>query len=527
MVKVPFKGGSLSIGMVGAPRFVNPILANEETDRNLTTLIYSGLMRKTSDGDIIPDLAEKYEVSDNGLTYTFTLKDNLYFQDGTPLTADDVIFTITSTKDPIIKSPYKIKWDGISVNKIDDKTVEFALRQPFASFLENTTIGIMPKHLWSETAMELNSANTNPVGSGPYMVNSIDKQSSGSINSYKLVPFKKFALGEAYIQNLNLHFYQNEEDLVKALLGKEVDQINSITPQDAKILEEKKYQVKSPVLPRIFGLFFNQNQNQLFIDKSIIKAIDQAIDKEKIVQEVLLGYGVVADGPIPKGMASYHSSQNTTSASREEVLQGVRDDLAKDGWKPDEDGFLEKTVTENKKKVVKKLEFSISTSNIEELAKTAELVKNDLALVGIKVEVKTFENGNLNQNVIRPRKYDALLFGEVINSESDLFAFWHSSQRKDPGLNVAMYTSSKADRLLEDAFVSSDKETREGKYGQLEDEIRNDRTAIFLYSPDSIYTIAPKLDNVKTPSIIVPGDQYLNAYLWYTQTENVWKIFAK
>src|SRR6185369_17927164 len=116
------------------------------------------------------------------------------------------------------------------------------------------------------------------------------------------------------------------------------------------------------------------------------------------------------------------------------------------------------------KKDVRKLQFSISTGNAPELAKTAELIKDDLAAVGIKVDIKTFETGNLNQNVIRPRKYDALLFGEIINNESDLFAFWHSSQRKDPGLNVAMYTNAKVDKILEDAFVTADEETRVKKY---------------------------------------------------------------
>jgi len=205
----------------------------------------------------------------------------------------------------------------------------------------------------------------------------------------------------------------------------------------------------------------------------------------------------------------------------------VQSGLAKAGWKKGEDGFLEKTKTEKKKKVTTKLEFAISTGNAPELAKTAELVKQDLSEVGIKVDIKTFEIGNLNQSVIRPRKYDALLFGQIINHESDLFAFWHSSQRKDPGLNVAMYTNAKVDKILEDAFATIDEQSRIKKYAQFEDEIKKDMPAVFLYSPNFIYVVSKNLKGVNIENIISTGDRFLNAYSWYIQTENIWRIFTK
>ncbi|MCX6752007.1 MAG: ABC transporter substrate-binding protein [Candidatus Nomurabacteria bacterium] len=526
MVQVPARGGSISEGIVGVPRFVNPILANSLTDQSLVSLIYSGLMRKNSDGTLIPDLAEKYEMSKDSLTYTFTLKDKTFFQDGKPVTVDDVVFTINKTKDSIIKSPRKVDWDGVSVAKINDTTIQFTLKQPYPSFLENATLGIMPAHLWDNSPIELNEANINPIGSGPYMIKSVSKQSSGIIDSYELTPFKKFTLGEPYINNINLYFYKNEDDLVKALTDKKVDEISSISPINAESLKEKNYQVESAVLPRVFGLFFNQNQNQLFIDKVITNAINQTIDKDKIVKEVLLGYGSVIDSPIPANKLEYQTLSAETNISRQDLLKKVQDSLSKDGWKTGTDGFLEKTTTVKKKKVTTGLEFSISTGNVPELVKTAELIKQDLATIGMKVDVKTFETGNLNQNVIRPRKYDALLFGEIINRESDLFAFWHSSQRKDPGLNVAMYTNAKVDKILEDAATTIDEQARVKKYIQFSEEIKKDMPAVFLYSPDFIYTAPKNLMDFEMKNIISPSDRYLNAYLWYTQTEKVWKIFA-
>jgi peptide/nickel transport system substrate-binding protein len=528
MVEVPMPGGNISEGIVGSPRFVNPVLAFSDTDRDLVALTYSGLMRKSSDGTLIPDLAQKYEMSDDGLTYVFTLKDNLYFHDKTKVTVDDIIFTINTARDPLLKSPRKADWDGVLVEKINEKTIKFTLQQPYASFLENTTLGILPAHIWNGSPVELNDANINPVGSGPYYVSSSVKESSGIIESFDLTRFDKFAIGKPYIKNIKLNFYTNEEEVIAALENGEVDQASSISPSNAESLKAKGYGVESAVLPRVFGLFFNQNQNQIFVDKNIVRAIDQAIDKEEIVRNVLSGYGIAINEPIPPNMIAYQNPDETSNLSREERLGKAREILEKDGWAIGASGFLEKTTTDaKKKKTTTVLEFSISTGNAPELAKSAQLIEKNLSALGMKVDVKTFEIGNLNQSVIRPRKYDALLFGQIINHESDLFAFWHSSQRNDPGLNVAMYTNAKVDKILEDAFVTVDPEQRVKKYIQFEDEIRKDMPAVFLYSPKFIYVVANDLRGLDMGNIISPTDRFLNVYSWYTKMDNVWKIFAQ
>ena len=528
MVNVPLHGGSISEGIIGTPRFINPILANSPVDLDLVSLIYSGLMRKNPDGALSPDLAEKYEMSKDGLTYTFTLKNKIHFQDGEPVTVDDIIFTINEIKDPVIKSPRKIDWDGVTVTKTDDRTIEFSLKKPYSSFLENLTLGIMPQHLWNNSSVELNDANTSPIGSGPYLIKSVSRESSGVINSYELESFKKFILGEPYIKKVNLYFYLNEESLVRTLEDGTVDQISSITPLNADILKERNYQIESAILPRVFGLFFNQNKNHLFTNKVITQAINQAIDKDKIVQEVLFDYGIVIDGPIPPNMIAYQKLSGKNNPDRELILQNVQNSLTKDGWSKGPDGFLQKVITDkNKKKTTTKLAFSISTGNAKELVRTAEIIKQDLLEIGMKVDIKTFELGNLNQSVIRPREYDSLLFGEIINRESDLFAFWHSTQRKDPGLNVSVYTNAKVDKILEEASVMIDEQARIKKYAQFEDETKKDMPAVFLYCPNFIYVISKNLKGFSMDHLISPADRFLNIYSWYTETENVWKIFNK
>src|SRR3989344_4264334 len=510
MESVPLRGGSIREGVLGSPRFTNPVLALTDPDKDMVALVYNGLVRKSPDGEIIPDLAESIDMSPDGLTYTFVLKENLRFHDGEPLTTDDVIFTITQVQDTIMKSPRKGNWDGVSVEKIGDKTVKFILRKPYATFLENATLGIMPLHIWADSPIELNEANKTPIGSGPYKVVKVNQQSSGAIESYELSTFSDFSLGQPYIKKITLRFYQNEETLVNALETGSVDQASSISPRSAQELQKKDYRITSAVLPRIFGLFFNQSQNQIFTNKVVVKAINQGIDKNKISREVLGGYAIPIEDPIPPTVTEYEK-QRKTSAPREEILKGIRESLEEGGWKLGGSGYLEKTTTDsNKKKTTTVLQFSISTGNAEELVKSAELIKEDLTELGMKVDVKTFEVGNLNQSVIRPREYDALFFGQIINNESDLYAFWHSSQRKDPGLNVAMYTNAKVDKILEDAFITIDEKSRIKKYAQFEEEIKKDMPAVFLYSPNFIYIVSKNIQGLALDHIISPADRFSN-----------------
>lgn len=524
-VKVARNGGTITEGIIGTPRFINPILAFSDVDKDLTTLIYSGLLRKDREGQFIPDIAEKYEVSEDGLSYLFTIKDEVYFHDGKEITADDIIFTTEETKNTLVKNLNGSSFEGIKIEKIDEKNVKFSMDRPDSSFLEKTTFGIMPKHLWEGFPMELSPLNTDPIGSGPFRIKRIKKDSEEIVKSYELESFKDFALGKPYINKFIIKFYPNEEELITALKSGEVEQISQISSENAKNLEEK-YRIESYILPRVFGLFFNQNENQIFIDKNVISAINLILDKKQIVEEVLFGYGTDINSPIPKNMKGEKIS-NDKNLSYEEKVKKALELLEKSGWEKNEDGFLEKNDILNKKTITTPLSFSISTSNSSELKKIAQIIKEDLELIGIKVEVKTFELGDLNQSVIRPRNFDSLLFGEIINHESDLFAFWHSSQRKDPGLNIASYTNVKVDKILEEAITTLQKEKREEKYTQFEEEIQKSMPAVFIYSPSLIYIVKNDLKGLSEKNIISPKDRFLDSYLWYLNVENVWKIFVK
>ncbi len=139
LVEVPAHGGSLIEGVVGNPRFINPVLALSEADKNLGALVYSGLVKLTPEGEVINDLASSVSVSKDLLTYTVSIKEEAHFQDGKPVTADDVVFTIGKVADPLIKSPRRGNWEGVSLLKVDERTVAFTLKKPYS---ETSCVGL-------------------------------------------------------------------------------------------------------------------------------------------------------------------------------------------------------------------------------------------------------------------------------------------------------------------------------------------------------------------------------------------------
>ncbi|MCC2630610.1 MAG: family 5 extracellular solute-binding protein peptide/nickel transport system substrate-binding, partial [Candidatus Paceibacter sp.] len=189
IVEVPHTGGAFTEGVIGLPRFINPVLAITDSDKDLSTLVYAGLMRQASNGELVPDLAESFNISPDGKTYTFVLKPKVIFSDGSPITADDIIYTIQQIQNPEIKSPKHANWNGVATEKIDDRTIQFTLQQAYGPFIENMTLGILPKHLWQSTtavSFPLSDLNANPIGQGPYKVKAIHKSSNGIPSEYEL-----------------------------------------------------------------------------------------------------------------------------------------------------------------------------------------------------------------------------------------------------------------------------------------------------------------------------------------------------
>ncbi len=524
LVSIPASGGNLSEGVVGTPRFINPLLAITDVDHDITSLVYRGLMKKDATGTIVPDLAESYNVSPDGLTYTFKLKD-AQFQDGQKITADDILFTIKSAEDPILKSPERIKWSGVLVQAVDPSTVSFTLKHSYAPFLENTTIGILPKHIWSAIPYEswaYSDYNTkNAVGDGFFQIKNVAQNSSGIPNYYELKAVHPKGEKAPRISSITIHFFASEDTMIAAYKKGSIDAMGGIDPDNAKQLEKDGAAVLQTPLPRVFGLFFNQSQAKIFTDSTVRKAVSLAINKQAVVSQVLKGYGTTGNGPIPDSSTIQSSQKLAEQAATPEQIKAM---LEKAGWKMGSDGIYAKAIS---KKETRRLSFEISTNDTPELTQAVDLIAQDLAAVGIEAVPKVYETGSLNQDIIRPRKFQSLFFGQIVSNQSDLYAFWHSSQRTDPGLNISGYANAKTDGLLEQGLGTLDPDKENTMYASFEKEIGADMPAVFVYSPSYIYVVRPELTGITLGHVDATKDRFADIVNWYLATDRVWGIFAK
>jgi peptide/nickel transport system substrate-binding protein len=523
LVEVPARGGTLAEGVVGNPRFINPVLALSEADKNLTALVYSGLVKFSPEGRIENDLADSIEVSSDLLTYTVRLKDDAHFHDGKPVTADDIVFTVSKVEDPLIKSPRRGNWEGVSVSKVDEKTVAFALKKPYAPFIYNLTLGILPRHIWKNvTADEFSFSqwNTLPVGSGPYKIARVERNEGGIPDYYELVPFADSVGREPYIGKLVFSFYPSEDALIEAYNHGDIESLSGLSPDILPSLEAADRTVLHSPLPRIFAAFFNQSHSKVLADASVREALSLAAPRKEIVREVFGGYATAIDSPLPAGLYPW-TAYDLSAHDAEADLAAAKELLAKAGWAMGESGALEK----KSGKDTMALSFSISTGDAPELKAVAEKLATAWAALGAKVDILVFETGELNQNVIRPRNFDALLFGEMVGKDADLYPFWHSSQRTDPGLNIALYANAKVDRLLEDARRASSTEGVEADYAALAAEMKKDVPAAFLYTPSFLYVVPKKVQAVAATPLLSSQDRFAGVKDWYVETDKVWKAF--
>jgi len=513
----PDFGGSFSEGVLGEPRLINPLLAQaNDADRDLTSLIYSGLMKYNEEGKLVPDLAKSHpEISSDGLTYTVYLKENAFWHDGTKLTADDIVFTIQAAQNPDYVSPQRVSWQGVDVEKINDYTVRFKLKNKYAQFSNNLTIGILPKHLWQYVKpinFSLSELNVKPIGSGPYKFEKLRKDRSGRIESYELAANRTYHNGRPYIETISIYFYNSEDEMIDAYNRNEVQNIGFVSGQNIdKIKYKNRLTIQELKLPRYFGAFFNQDKSAILENKNVRLALNHATDRQTIIDKILNGNGLIINSPMVGEILDINNNVTSYNFNVEKVKQI----LTADGWgNPDSNGILTKRDT--------RLTLKLTTSTWPELTEVATMLKEQWQAVGVEVTIEALPISQLQQ-VIKDREYQILLFGEILNIDPDPFSLWHSSQKRDPGLNLALYENKTVDKLLEEARQTINSLERMNKYDDFQKLVIEDIPAVFLYSPYYLYSQTNSIRGFSTSLISMPSDRFSNIGHWYIETNRSFK----
>ena len=310
----PAAGGEYFEGVIGGPRFINPIYAAaNDVDRDLTELIFSGLMKYNSKGQIVPDLIKEYQIKDQGKIFELQLREDIFWHDKEKFTADDVIFTVQTIQNPDYKSPLRANWLGVKVEKIDDTRLYFELKNPYSSFLERLTLKILPRHIWQDISPEnfpLAAHNLQPIGTGPFQLKNLKQDKNGAIISLNLKRFRNYFNKKPYLAKISLLFFAHEEDLIFAANKGEIKGLALLPREPALIskITKKELNEYSYSLPRYFSIFLNPDKSSksLFLEKiEIRQALNYATNKTEIIEKLLLGKGKIALSPILPEMYGY------------------------------------------------------------------------------------------------------------------------------------------------------------------------------------------------------------------------------
>ncbi|MFH1098887.1 MAG: peptide ABC transporter substrate-binding protein [Candidatus Uhrbacteria bacterium] len=561
----PTVGGAYIEGLVGEPHLVNPLFATaNDVDADIVRLLYSGLLRFDATGALVPDLAERYDISSDGKIITATLRDGIRWHDGALVTIDDVLFTFRLIDNQAVSSPLRASFRGVTVERVDERTVRFTIDRPLAIFLSALTVGILPEHLWTDIPpahLPLAELNLRPIGNGSFRFVGLTKDKRGAVHSYTLERYADFHGGAPRIERLTFRFFPNTEELLVAFERREVDGIGTflpLTPEAIRRTDVTKYAVR---LPETTAIFLNSKREESLRDITVRQALSLAIDRRAAVTAAFGSAGTLVGGPIIPGFSPAADPPDpdpydpTRAAELFNAAKWVQTDVAtfittrtqaelrradaenqkrKQSERQNAEELRAEVETRVRSEVDPDLPYirtrngealaiTLTTADVPELIALATNVRDAWHALGVHVTVDTLPIDRIKNETIPSRAYDALLFSQILGPDPDPFPFWHSSQVRYPGLNLSYFSNRAIDRVLEEARAISEHSVRAMRYTEFQRLLAEERPAIFLATPSYSYIMSNAIRGVRTEALTHPADRFNSITEWYTDTKRVWK----
>lgn len=520
-IEAPKAGGSYTEGLVGVPQHINPLLAPaNDVDADLSRIVYAGLLKFDPAVNLVTDLAEALpQISADGKEYTIKLKDKLYWQDGVELKADDVVFTYRLIQNPDIQSPLRLSWNKVEIQKLDDRTVKLTTRDSSAAFIANLTTGILPKHVWEVITPEtfaLSKYNLAPVGAGPYRVAEIKRGRDGEVRQIALKPHDRYHGDEQYLKTLTFKFYPTADGLIDAYHSREIQGLGFV-PFDQSLFISPKPKLRQMLLPlpQYQAVFINRAKNPAPLEDARVRlALAKSVDKKKIISDIFGNQSQEAYGPILPGHLGYHE-QIPGAPMNIYDPEAAKNLLAEAGWIPDPaTGF-------RKDKLDRTITLSLATNNFPPNVRVAEALKQMWEETGIKIILNIETVGDLEEKFIRPRNYELLLFSENVGADPDPYPFWHTSQLRDPGLNLSTFSNKTADSLLMEARSNLPAAERAERYRKFQEIFVGDIPAIFITRSVFVYNLPSNVKGAELNTVITPAERFADINKWYIETKKV------
>lgn len=504
----PTGGGAYTEGIVGSFSNASPVYASSTADRAVSKLLFSGLLTFDKENNLSPDLAANWKADARGQVYTVTLRDDLRWHDGAPLTSDDVVFTYSVIQNPDARSPLNASFQGVTVKALDAKTVTFTLANPLASFPYSLTNGLIPKHVLQDVPMaDLRTIDFNtaqPVGSGPFQWQELSIEGNDPDERQEriaLSAFQNYHHGRAKLDNITIRTFQTDEQMIASYQARELDAMAGLLSYPSDVTDaEKTYE-----FPQTAAMMtFFKTTSGVLADKAVRQALVRSADPAAIRKS--LGYNTRSvEAPILEGQLGYDPA----------IVQ-LPPDIAAAKAQLEAAGWVLPANSTVRQKDQQKLTFTLYAESSPEAATVTRLLQQQWAAVGASVKVE-LQTADAFQITLSEHSYDALLRGISIGADPDVFVYWHSSQADVLArgrLNFSEYKSPAADEALALARTRTDANIRIAKYKPFLTAWRDDAPALGLYQPRVLYITRDTVYGLEAHTVTAASDRFANVHEW-------------
>lgn len=496
-------GGVYAEGVVDKVNTLNPLYASTQTERALQRLIFSGLTIYDETGRLQNDVAESITVSEKGKRYSVILRPDVRWHDGKTLTAADVVYTVQAMQNPNIGSREYNTWKNITVSAANDREIVFTLPSPYGPFRAALTFSILPKHILERIPIETlaeSSFSKNPIGTGPFRSASIKTVdiTSGK-NAVKLEANPRYWAGQPLLNRFIVYTYSKPKDLLKGLSSHEVSAAIDVPMKQADFLSKNDYTRHDvPINSGMFAFF--KTDSPLLSDSMVRQALVSATNRVPIARAY---HGQQLEGPIVNKQLI--KTNQVSQLPFDALRAGQLFDQA--GWRKNANNFREKDG--------KILELSLVAPNTYDYTQLSNRLAKQWRTQGVRIKQQFIDAQQIQQNILRPRTYDIVLYELEIGGDPDVMAYWHSSQRNAGGLNLANFSSGISDDALLTARLRDDMVSRDAKYASFVKDWTAQAPAVALYQPTVSYVSFSSVQSLTSQTIVptIP-DRFSTASTW-------------
>jgi peptide/nickel transport system substrate-binding protein len=510
---VPETGGIYTEALIGSMQRLNPVLDfYNQPDQDVDRLLYSSLLKFDTRGLPQPDVAEAWGVSQDGTVYNFTLRDNAQWQDGQPLTSEDIQFTVDLLKNggSFVPKDLQALWKDVEVIALSDKMVQFRLPEAFAPFQDYLTFGILPKHIFEGkkiAEIAQSDANLKPVGSGPYRVNRI-LTDNGKITGVSMTLFDKYYAKKPFIEQFEVRYFPDSNAAWQAYKGGQVQGVSTLSKDVLpEALANPNISVYSSRMPQMYMVMFNlKDQQASFLSDTVVRqALMTGLNRKLMVNRILNGQGIIADGPIqPESWAFYGdiTKYSYSTESAQKILQN-------DGYVPSGDK------NSVRKKGDSTLAFELLYPEGEPYKSIATQIGKDWASIGVQVTATELPYEQLSERLDQRSYQAALVMLNFTDSyDPDPYPFWDQAQMTG-GQNYTQWNNRMASEFVEQARTSVDLGERIRMYRNFQVLFSQELPALPLFYPVYSYGVDKSIQGISVGPLSNLDDRFATVSQWF------------